>query len=155
MFFYHALTRQLQKIISHGYINYSIRTILCLSIKPLKFNDTIHQHLLCLCIKEIQKQSYRDCRDFLDEFDNLQEALGLTQVPHYTTPQKCLQRFPPRWYRFLLRQLTLVVKSRASAVIDGFQSKALTQNLQKDSKKEWLDVNYHWLKPVAWNQEIE
>lgn len=89
------------------------------SSKYSKKTYTIHQHLLCLCIKEIQKQSYRDCKDFLDEFDNLQDALGLTQVPHYTTPQKCLQRFPPRWYRFLLRQLTLVVKSRASAVIDG------------------------------------
>jgi hypothetical protein len=89
------------------------------SSKYSKKTYTIHQHLLCLCIKEIQKQSYRDSRDFLDEFDNLQETLGLTKVPHYTTPQKCLQRFPPRWYLFLLRQLTIAVKSRASAVIDG------------------------------------
>ena len=89
------------------------------SSKYSKKTYTIHQHLLCLCIKEIQKQSYRDCRDFLDEFDNLQEALGLTQIPHYTTPQKCLQRFPPRWYKMLLKQLTCLVKSRASAVIDG------------------------------------
>jgi len=80
---------------------------------------TIHQHLIYLCIKEIQQQSYRDCRDFFDEFNQLQQALGLTKVPHYTTPQKCLQRFPPRWYRFLLKQLTLFVKSRASAVLDG------------------------------------
>ena len=89
------------------------------SSKYSKKTYTIHQHLLCLCIKEIQKQSYRDCRDFLDEFDNLQEALGLTQVPHFTTPQKCLQRFPPRWYKMLLKQLTCLIKSRASAVIDG------------------------------------
>ena len=89
------------------------------SSKYSKKTYTIHQHLLCLCIKEIQKQSYRDCRDFLDEFDNLQEALGLTKVPHYTTPQKCLQRFPPRWYKMLLKQLTCLIKSRANAVIDG------------------------------------
>ena len=89
------------------------------SSKYSKKTYTIHQHLLCLCIKEIQQQSYRDCRDFLDEFDNLQEALGLTQVPHYTTPQKCLQRFPTRWYKMLLKQLICLVKSRANAVIDG------------------------------------
>ena len=91
------------------------------SSKYSKKTYTIHQHLLCLSIKEVQKQSYRDCRDFLDEFDNLQKVLGLTKVPHYTTPQKCLQRFPPRWYRFLLKQLTLIVKSRASKYITNRQ----------------------------------
>jgi len=89
------------------------------SSKFSKKTYTIHQHLLCLCIKEIQQQSYRDCRDFLDEFDRLQEILGLTDIPHFTTLQKCLQRFPPRWYKMLLKQLTCLVKSRASAVIDG------------------------------------
>ncbi len=109
----------LTKLVKDGMIVLKRMQVPLYSSNYSKKTYTIHQHLLCLCIKEIQKQSYRDCRDFLDEFDNLQEALGLTQVPHYTTPQKCLQRFPPRWYRFLLRQLTLVVKSRASAVIDG------------------------------------
>lgn len=89
------------------------------SSKFSKKTYTIHQHLLCLCIKEIQQQSYRDCRDFFHEFNQLQQALGFTKVPHYTTPQKCLQRFPPRWYKMLLKQLTCLVKSRANAVIDG------------------------------------
>jgi hypothetical protein len=89
------------------------------SSKYSKKTYTVHQHLLCLCIKETQQQSYRDCRDFLGEFDNFQEALGLTQVPHHTTPQKCLQRFPPRWYKMFLKQLICLVKSRANAVIDG------------------------------------
>ena len=89
------------------------------SSKYSKKTYTIHQHLLCLCIKEVQQQSYRDCRDLLDEFDTLKQVLGLAQVPHYTTPQKCLQRFPPRWYKMLLRQLISCVKSQANAVIDG------------------------------------
>jgi hypothetical protein len=89
------------------------------SSKFSKRTYTIHQHLLYLSIKEIQQQSFRDCRDFFDEFNQLQEALGLTQVPHFTTPQKCLQRFPPRWYKMLLKKLICQIKSRANAVIDG------------------------------------
>jgi len=109
----------LTALIKDGMIVLKRMNVPLYSSKYSKKTYTIHQHLLCLCIKEIQKQSYRDCRDFLDDFDNLQEALGLTQVPHYTTPQKCLQRFPPRWYKMLLKQLICLVKSRANAVIDG------------------------------------
>jgi len=109
----------LTKLVKDGMIVLKRMNVPLYSSKYSKKTYTIHQHLLCLCIKEIQQQSYRDCRDFLDEFDNLQEAIGLTQVPHYTTPQKCLQRFPTRWYKMLLKQLTCLVKSRANAVIDG------------------------------------
>lgn len=56
------------------------------SSKYSKKAYTIHQCLLCLCIKEVQKQSNQDCRDILDEFDNLQNVLGLAKVSHYTTP---------------------------------------------------------------------
>jgi len=109
----------LTKLVKYGMIVLKRMHVPLYSSKYSKKTYTVHQHLLCLCIKEIQKQSYRHCRDFLDEFEILQELLGLTKVPHYTTPQKCLHRFPPRWYRFLLIQLTLLVKSRAAAVIDG------------------------------------
>lgn len=109
----------LTKLILSGMIVLKRMNVPLYSSKYSKKTYTIHQHLLCLCIKEIQKQSYRDCRDFLDEFDQLQKILGLTQVPHYTTPQKCLQRFPPRWYNILLKKFICLVKSRANAVIDG------------------------------------
>ena len=109
----------LTKLIQDGMIVLKRMDVPLYSSKFSKKTYTIHQHLLCLCIKEIQKQSYRDCRDFLDEFDQLQEILGLTDIPHFTTLQKCLQRFPPRWYKMLLKQLTCLVKSRANAVIDG------------------------------------
>ena len=89
------------------------------SSKYSKKTYTIHQHLLCLCIKEIQQQSYRDCRDFIDEFDRLQEILELSKVPHFTTLQKSLQRFPPRWYKMILRRLICLLKSRTNAVVDG------------------------------------
>jgi hypothetical protein len=109
----------LTKLIQDGMIVLKRMDVPLYSSKFSKKTYTVHQHLLCLCIKEIQQQSYRDCRDFLDEFDRLQEILELTDVPHFTTLQKCLQRFPPRWYKMLLKQLTCLVKSRASAVIDG------------------------------------
>ena len=109
----------LTKLIQDGIIVLKRIDVPLYSSKFSKKTYTIHQHLLCICIKEIQQQSYRDCRDFFDEFNQLQEALGLTKVPHFTTLQKCLQRFPPRWYKILLKQLTCLVKSRTSAVIDG------------------------------------
>lgn len=109
----------LTKFIQDGMIVLKRMDVPLYSSKFSKKTYTIHQHLLCLCIKEIQQQSYRDCRDFLDEFDRLQEILNLTTIPHFTTLQKCLQRFPPRWYKMLLKQLTCLVKSRANAVIDG------------------------------------
>ena len=128
----------LTKLVKDGMIVLKRMQVPLYSSKFSKKTYTIHQHLLCLCIKEIQKQSYRDCRDLLDEFDNLKEALGLTHVPHYTTPQKCLQRFPPRWYKMLLRKLISCVKSRANAVIDGtglIQTKASFSYINRIGRK--------------------
>jgi len=110
---------RLTKIIQDGMIVLKRMQAPLYSRKFSKKTYTIHQHLLYLSIKEIQQQSFRDCRDFFDEFNQLQEALRLPKVPHFTTPQKCLQRFPPRWYKMLLKQLICLIKSRANAVIDG------------------------------------
>jgi hypothetical protein len=109
----------LTKLIQDGMTVLKRMQVPLYSSKFSKKTYTIHQHLLCLCIKEIQQQSYRDCRDFIDEFDQLQEILKLPNAPHFTTLQKCLQRFPPRWYKMLLKQLLSLVKSRTNAVIDG------------------------------------
>lgn len=110
---------RLTSVIKDGMIVLKRMQVPLYSSKFSKRTYTIHQHLLYLSIKEVQQQSYRDCRDFFDEFNQLQDALGLTKVPHFTTPQKCLQRFPPRWYKRLLKHLICLVKSRANAVIDG------------------------------------
>jgi hypothetical protein len=80
---------------------------------------TIHQHLLCLCIKEIQRQSYRDFAEFLDDFNGPQEDLGLKQVPHFTTLQKFLMRFPPGWYKMIHKRLICLIKSNVNVVVDG------------------------------------
>jgi len=109
----------LTALVKDGMIALKRMNVPLYSSKYSKKTYTVHQHLLCLCIKEVQQQSYRNCRDFLDDFDNLQRALGMTRVPHYTTLQKCLQRFPARWYKILLKKLICLVKSRANAVIDG------------------------------------
>jgi len=59
----------LTKLVRSGMIVLKRMNVPLYSSKYSKKTYTIHQHLLCLCIKEIQKQSYRDCRDFLDEFE--------------------------------------------------------------------------------------
>ena len=109
----------LTALVKDGMIALKRMNVPLYSSKYSKKTYTVHQHLLCLCIKEVQQQSYRNCRDFLDDFDNLQRDLGMTRVPHYTTLQKCLQRFPARWYKILLKKLICLVKSRANAVING------------------------------------
>ncbi|OYT57124.1 hypothetical protein B6U70_02740 [Euryarchaeota archaeon ex4484_162] len=86
----------LTKLAKDGMIALKRMQVPLYSSKYSKKTYTTHQHLLCLCIKEIQKQSYRDCRDFLDKFDQLQNILGLTKVPHYTTPPEMPAKIPTK-----------------------------------------------------------
>jgi len=109
----------LTRLVKDGMIVLKRMKVPLYSNKYSKKTYTIHQLLLCLCIKEIQQQSYRDCRDFIDDFDRLQETLEIPSVPHFTTMQKALQQFPPRWYKMILKRFICLLKSRANAVIDG------------------------------------
>ena len=83
----------LTKLVKDGMIVLKRMQVPLYSSNYSKGTSIIHQHLLYLCIKEIKKQIYRECRDFLDDFYNLQDALRLIQVLHYTTLQKFLKRF--------------------------------------------------------------
>ena len=53
---------------------------------PKKF--TQHQLFACLVLKTFMKTDYRGIVAILQDCSNLRKAIGLTQVPHYTTLQK-------------------------------------------------------------------
>lgn len=46
---------------------------------------TQHQHFAILVLKQFFKTDYRGIVQMLEEWSDLREALGLKQVPHYST----------------------------------------------------------------------
>jgi Transposase DDE domain len=57
---------------------------------PKKFTQP--QLFACLVLKEFEKKDYRGIRRLLIDWPELQQVLGLTSVPHYTTLQKASRR---------------------------------------------------------------
>ena len=57
---------------------------------PKKF--TQHQLFACLVLKSFLKTDYRGIAGHLTDYLSLIEALGLKEVPHYTTLQKAAQQ---------------------------------------------------------------
>ena len=57
---------------------------------PKKFTQP--QLFACLVLKEFEKKDYRGIRQLLVDCPELQEVIGLTSVPHYTTLQKASRR---------------------------------------------------------------
>jgi hypothetical protein len=53
---------------------------------PRKF--TLHQLFACLALKEFQRCDYRKICELLRDSESLREAIGLRDVPHFTTLQK-------------------------------------------------------------------
>ncbi|MEM7825175.1 MAG: transposase [Candidatus Aenigmatarchaeota archaeon] len=57
---------------------------------PKKFTQP--QHAVILMLKKKFKATYRDVVDYINEMPDVQKAMGLTTIPHYTTIQKFFQR---------------------------------------------------------------
>jgi hypothetical protein len=57
---------------------------------PKKF--TLHQLFACLVLKDFYNLTYRGTVGLLADSDSLCEAIGLEQVPHFTTLQKAADR---------------------------------------------------------------
>lgn len=53
---------------------------------------TQHQLVALLAVKQFLRVGYRGPVAYLRDWAELREALGLEQVPHFTTPQKALSR---------------------------------------------------------------
>ena len=80
---------------------------------------TVHQHLLLLAFRELSHESWRGLHDRLEDSKAAEEILLLSSVPHFTTPQKFLQRIPRRWLLRLLHALVALLTSELRLAVDA------------------------------------
>jgi len=87
-----------------------------------KFSNHLYSvptHLLFLAVRELEKETWRGLHDRLDDSKAIDEVLHLETIPHFTTPQKFLQRIPHRWLARLLHLLTSLLTSRLYLAADA------------------------------------
>jgi hypothetical protein len=82
---------------------------------PKKF--TLHQLFACLVLKDFYNLTYRGTVGLLTDGDSLREAIGLEQVPHFTTLQKAADRLLVK--KSFRRLITATVQRARKAKILG------------------------------------
>ena len=80
---------------------------------------TTYQHLLVCVYKAYDKCSWRNTVDGLDDSDKIREAIGLTKIPHFTTPDKFLLRIPIWWFNYIFNLISKYALSQYHIAIDG------------------------------------
>ena len=77
-------------------------------------------HLILLALRQYESKSYRRFTEFLEECVGIQEYLGLSQIPHFTTLQKAAARLDGNLLHKMLQEFILYKKVRlVLAGIDG------------------------------------
>ena len=77
-------------------------------------------HLILLAIRQYESKSYRRFTEFLEECVGIQEYLGLSAIPHFTTLQKAATRLNGNLLHKMLQEFILYKKVRlVLAGIDG------------------------------------
>ncbi|CAE6486527.1 IS5 family transposase [Candidatus Nitrosotenuis uzonensis] len=85
---------------------------------------TVWQHLIFLTLRQYEAKSYRRFVDFLHECVGVQEFLGLSKIPHYTTLQKAAARLT---HGILIRILeSFVIHARIRKMFAGIDSTGLS-----------------------------
>lgn len=84
-----------------------------LGIKPYgsKFSRkdyTQYQHPALLVLKEKMEKGYREVIEYVSEMPKVMAALGLEELPHFTTLQKFLQRTKAFIIELLVLQIALM-----------------------------------------------
>ena len=87
--------------------------------KYSKKDFTVHQHLLLCAVRELEKKTWRGLRDRIEDSKAAEEHLGLKRIPHFTTPQKFLQRVPKAWFRLMMKRMAELLVTEYSVVGDG------------------------------------
>jgi len=81
---------------------------------------TVWQHLILLALRQYESKSYRRFIDFLDECIGVQQYLGLSKIPHYTTLQKAAARLDIAMLQKILESFVMSMKIKnAFAGIDA------------------------------------
>ncbi len=105
-----------------------------------KHDFTVHQHLLLCSVRELEKETWRGLVGRIEHSKAVDALLGLPRTPHFTKPQKFLQRIPKAWFALLMKRLAGLLTSRLYVAADatGFRLRS---------------ASTHYLKRVG--QEIE
>ncbi len=69
-------------------------------------------HLILLAIRQYESKSYRRFTKFLEEYVGIQEYLGLSTIPHFTTLQKAAARLDGNLLHKMLQEFILYKKVR-------------------------------------------
>lgn len=80
---------------------------------------TQHQHLAVLCIKAKVRQRYREAEDILSNMPTVQSALGLKQVPDYSTMCRNMQHLKVKVFVVLLYLSACLMPCSGRASIDA------------------------------------
>jgi transposase len=89
--------------IKHAFAIVQSSRITPYSCKYSRRDFTQHQLLTLLLFKEYRKEDYRTIVCNLEEMDRIQDALGLTSIPHFTTLQKFVGRIKPIYLDLLFK----------------------------------------------------
>ena len=85
---------------AYGLVRQAIPTF---SSKFSKRTYTQHQHVVILCLKIREKETYQGIADKLSEMPKVREAIGLGRVPDDSTLCKAFERLKSAVWRILLR----------------------------------------------------
>jgi hypothetical protein len=98
--------------------------------KYSKKDFTVHQHLLLCAVRELEKKTWRGLRDRIEDSKAVDEYLGLKRTPHFTTPQKFLQRIPRHWFSMLMQRLVSLLTSTLFLAADatGFRLRSASSH---------------------------
>lgn len=85
---------------------------------------TVWQHLILLVLRQYEAKSYRRFVDFLHECIGVQQFLGLSKIPHYTTLQKAAARLNHGMLQKVLE--SFVIHARIRKMFAGIDSTGLS-----------------------------
>src|SRR3989338_6830304 len=74
---------------------------------------TVWQHLILLALRQYESKSYRMFIDFLDECTGVQQYLGLSKIPHFTTLQKAAARLDIAMLQKILESFVIHAKLKS------------------------------------------
>jgi hypothetical protein len=101
-----------------------------LKMYSCKFSKKIytqHQLLVLILFKDYRNQHYREFIEDIGDMDRVQELLGLSALPHFTTLQKFLCRIRSLYLRFTFRKtLNLFYSSEDTIPITAIDSSGFT-----------------------------
>jgi hypothetical protein len=95
---------------------------------------TVWQHLVLLVLRQYEAKSYRRFVGFLDECVGVQQFLGLSKIPHYTTLQKAAARLTHGMLQKILE--SFVNHARIQKMFAGIDSTGLSHG----------QASYHYTK---------